>query len=567
MLSSPTADKPFDYDDYLPEGMTVRWKPLTNGDPENRPSSQEAALDSRANEIMLTGGRGWGKTDIQLIRFAQNVGIGYGTYWRGIIFDREYKNLDDLVVKSRRLFQGTGAHFQESTASYKWVWPTGEELLFRTAKKESDYWDYHGQEYPFIGWNELTKYPDKKLYERMLSINRSGFDPEQHTPKIKSDHEAHRLTFAYKNLPESVVLKAGMYATPDGLPLPPVPLEIVSTTNPWGPGHHWVKAMFITPAPYGKTIRTERTIYNPKTKVDELVVRRMVTFFGTYRENPYLSPEYIMGLFKNANDNMVRAWVYGDWNIVAGGAFDDVWDPSVHVVPRFKVPRGWFLDRTFDWGSTHPFSVGFWAEANGEEVILPNGKTFRPAAGSLVQIAEVYGTKEIGTNAGLQLGPKDICKLIKKCEEELKEGGWIERSIYPGTADNQIDAVTRSDVDTIKKTMSDNGVDWEASDKSQGSRKIGFELMRERMGNACWKRKMGPDGEPEEVPTIPPEGAAIYFMDNCRASIATIPVLPRSEKDPDDIDTDAEDHPYDMARYRCSKGNNRVATQLNINFG
>jgi hypothetical protein len=38
----------------------------------------------------------------------------------------------------------------------RWVWPTGEELLFRFGKEESDYWDYHGQEFPFIGFNELT---------------------------------------------------------------------------------------------------------------------------------------------------------------------------------------------------------------------------------------------------------------------------------------------------------------------------------------------------------------------------------------------------------------------------
>lgn len=543
------ARETFDYDEYLPEGMQVRWKPLTNGDPYENPTSQEAALDSRANEIMLTGGRGWGKTDVQLVRFVQNVGLGYGSYWRGIIFDREYKNLDDLVVKSRRLFEGSGAQFMESTAQYKWVWPTGEELLFRVAKKESDYWSYHGHEYPFIGWNELTKYPDNKLYERMLSTNRSGFDPDKHTPKIKSVAEATKLTFVYRQMPDAVELKVGNYATPDGKPLPSVPLEIVSTTNPWGPGHHWVKAGFISPAPYGKVIRTERMIFNPKTRKEELIVRRRVTFFGTYRENPYLSPEYISGLFQNANDNMIKAWVYGDWDIVAGGAFDDVWNRAVHVVPRFKIPRGWFIDRTFDWGSTHPFSVGFWAEANGEEAILPSGETFAPPPGSIIRLAEIYGSKEIGTNTGLQMSPKDICDKIKAMEKVLRDEGWIMRQVYPGPADNQISAVVRSDIDTIEKTMGDQGIYWEKSDKSPGSRKIGFELVRNRMENA-----------------VRHEGPAIYFMDNCVAAIATIPVLPRSEKDPDDIDTDAEDHPFDETRYRALKGNNRIATSLRVDF-
>lgn len=551
----------FDYEDYLPEGYDVRWKPLSNGDPENNPSSQEAALESTANEIMLTGGRGWGKTDVQLIRFVQNVGRGYGSYWRGVIFDREYKNLDDLVVKSRRLFQGTGAQFMESTAHYKWVWPTGEELLFRTVKKESDYWDYHGHEYPFIGWNELTKYPTGDLYDRMLSTNRSGFDPRAHTPKIRSERDAKGYTYLYQHSPGAIKLKVGDYATPDGKPLPPVPLEVVSTTNPWGSGHHWVKARFITPAPYGRTIKTSQKILNPKTKREEDVVRRTVTFFGTYRENPYLSPEYIAGLFENANENMIKAWVHGDWDIVAGGAFDDVWDATVHVVPRFKVPVGWALDRAFDWGSSHPFACGIWAEANGEEITLPNGTKFAPKPGSLIQIGEVYGSKKIGTNVGRALPPAEVAKEIIDYIAELTTEGWISSEVWPGPADNQIRAVTRKDVETIERVMADEECDWEESDKSPGSRKIGFELMRARMFNALpRKHKIT-----REI-IGPPEGAALYFMDNCRASIATIPVLPRDDKDPDDTDTDAEDHAYDQARYRCLKGAIRSVTSVNVGF-
>jgi hypothetical protein len=32
-----------------------------------------------------------------------------------------------------------------------------------------------------------------------------------------------------------------------------------------------------------------------------------------------------------------------------------------------------------------------------------------------------------------------------------------------------------------------------------------------------------------------------------------VPVLPRDEKDPDDVDTEAEDHVADEARYRCRR--------------
>jgi hypothetical protein len=56
----------------------------------------------------------------------------------------------------------------------------------------------------------------------------------------------------------------------------------------------------------------------------------------------------------------------------------------------------------------------------------------------------------------------------------------------------------------------------------------------------------------------------LLFMDNCRSSVATLPTLPRDEDDPDDVDTDAEDHPYDMVRYRVLKGSSRAAKKLKL---
>ena len=111
------------------------WKPIPG-------TSQELAIDTRCHHTLYTGARGPGKTDCQLMRFRRRVGQGYGTFWRGIIFDREYKNLEDLIVKSKRWFNlfDDGASFLQSASSLKWVWPSGEELLFRVAEKESDYW-------------------------------------------------------------------------------------------------------------------------------------------------------------------------------------------------------------------------------------------------------------------------------------------------------------------------------------------------------------------------------------------------------------------------------------------
>lgn len=448
------------------------------------------------------------------MRFRRNVGRGYGSYWRGIIFDREYKNLDDLVVKSHRWFLAfeDGARFLSAAKDYKWIWPTGEELLFRAIKTEQEYDNYHGHEYPYIGWNELAKYPNSNIYDRMMSVNRSSFIP------------------------------------PKGSNIPPIPLEVFSTTNPYGVGHGWIKRRFIDPAPYGQVIRNTIDVFNPRTQQRELVTKTQVTIFGTYKENIYLPPEYIAELESISDPNLKAAWLWGDWDIVAGGALSDLWRKDIHVIPDFRIPKEWYVDRCFDWGSSHPFYCGWFAEANGETVETPKGP-FTPQPGSLILISEWYGTKEIGTNVGLKLSAGDIAQGIKLREGVMLLNKQIPYRPWPGAADNQIRDVREMDVDTIEKKMADFGIHWLESDKSPGSRKNGLQLTRDRLEAAVKK-----------------EGPALYFMESCRGAIGTIPTLPRDEVKIDDVDTEAEDHPYDATRYRVLHGNNRLATKIRTRF-
>jgi hypothetical protein len=473
------------------------------------------------------------------MRFRSRVGKGYGVYWRGVIFDREFKNLADLVAQSKRFFLqfGDGAKFLHGASEYKWVWPTGEELLFRHAKKPADYDNFHGHEYPFIGWNELTKYPTSELYDKMMSTNRSSFDPVRDTPKRMGHNGGPPMD------------DERLYDTLDGLPLPRIPLEVFATTNPNGPGHNWVKMRYITPAKNGQVVRTEVPVFNPQTQQDEVIVKTQVAIFGSYRENIFLPPEYVAELEQIRDPNLRAAWLLGSWDVNAGGAFDDLWDSNVHVLPRFKIPEEWRVDRAFDWGSSHPFSVGWFAEANGEEIELPGGRMFCPPRGTLIQIAEWYGTVPggFGTNQGLKLSAPAIADGIREREIKNMALEYFPVQPAPGPADNQIRDVRETDVDTIEKKMGDKGVRWTKSDKSKGSRKNGFQLLRDRL-----------------EASIEGEGAGIYFMTNCVASITLIPSLPRDESDLDDVDTDAEDHAYDMVRYRVLAGSNRAAKTIKV---
>lgn len=484
------------------------WSPFPGMD--GFPSSQTLALDTRCDDTLLTGTRGGGKTEAQIMRFRRHVGVGYGSYLRGILFDREYKSLDDVVTKTSRLFKmfDDGAQFMKSKADYKWVWPTGEELLFRVMKEEEDYWNYHGHEYPIIMWNELTKWPTNACFNTMLSCNRSSFKPSLDT----CPH--------------------------------PIPIEIVSTTNPFGVGHGWVKKKYITPAEYGEVVETTTTVQPLGDSRPVEIKRRQVALFSSYKENPYLDTAYELNLLAQSDPNKRKAWLTGSWDITSGGIIDDIFDIRIHRVPRFVVPREWPVDRAFDWGSSEPFSVGWFTVANGEEVERADGSVWCPNRGSLIRIGEWYGAPidrltgqpDYTSNEGLRLGSSDIAKGIVEREEQMIDEGWISRRPSPGPADGQIYNVRDVDTETIAKIMErTQGVRWIPADKSQGSRINGLQAFRDMLTAA-----------------VRNEGKGFYLTPNNQAFFETTAVLARDEKVKDDADTNGIDHDYDMTRYRVA---------------
>ena len=421
-------------------------------------------------------------TDATLMSFVQHCGKGYGSHWRGVIFRREYKHLDDIITKSKRWFNRFTAYrpkFLSSQGALKWVWPDGEELLFRTFATEEDYWNYHGHEYPFIAWEELTAWPSSACYESMMSCNRTS--------------------------------------RPGGLPL-----QVRSTTNPYGVGHNWVKAYFIDPAPYGIPILNEQG-------------QARVCLFGALRENTYLDAEYVKNLESISDPNKRKAWLYGSWDITSGGMFDDLWDASKHIIPPFEVPKSWRIDRSFDWGSSRPFSVGWWGESDGTPITI-NGNQRTLPRGTLVRLNEWYGSTG-KPNEGLRITAAAVALGILEREKNLKI------KAYAGPADSAIYDVT--DEVSIAENMERAGVYWERADKRAGSRKNGWELIRVRL----------------EATAKGLDKPGLLVTSNNRDFIRTVPSLPRDERDPDDIDTEAEDHIADETRYRVLASSQRSTSK------
>jgi len=444
----------------------VVWRP--------QPGGQHLFLSCPFFESLFEGTRGAAKTDALLMDFAQHCGQGFGVHWRGILFRQTYPQLADVVARTKRWFHRIFPGIQFNEQSYTWKWPTGEELLLRHMRVPADYWNYHGHEYPWIGWDELTNWATLECYDAMKACSRSSY--------------------------------AGM------------PRKYRATANPYGRGHNAVKARFIDPAPAGIPIADSAGLLR-------------VRVHGHWRENLMLlaaDPEYPAKLQADANEMRRRAWKDADWDIVAGGMFDDVWDPAVHVLAPFEPPSTWYLDRSFDWGSSKPFSVGWWAESDGTEATMRDGTRRTFPRGTLFRLAEWYGWNG-QPNEGLRLTDSEVGRGTAQREKEMAWGGRVR----PGPADASIFDQVNDDSPAAEHER--NGISWERADKSPGSRVRGWEVLRRRL---------------QASKARPMEEPGLFVFETCRQWLRTVPTLVRDEKNPDDVDTESEDHAADETRYR-----------------
>lgn len=298
-------------------------------------------------------------------------------------------------------------------------------------------------------------------------------------------------------------------------------------------GHNWVKSRWKLPI-HPDRIYGEVQRFNLEDS-DEVLER--VAIHGELAENKLLlfaDPNYVGRLREAArNEAELRAWLYGDWDIVAGGMFDDVWKPEFHVLPNFDlstIPRGWRIDRSYDHGQSKPFSVGWWAESNGEPMEV-EGRYIGAVAGDLIRIAEWYGWNG-RPNEGLRMTSPEIATGILRLENEM----GIKGRVRAGAADSSIFDKYEAQK-SVAGDMRKYGVRWEPIDKGPGSRMQGWEQMRKMMRASI--PKQGVREEP-----------GLFILDCCEQFKRTIPVLPRDDRNLDDVDTEAEDHVGDEVRYR-----------------
>ncbi len=308
---------------------------------------------------------------------------------------------------------------------------------------------------------------------------------------------------------------------------------IISGSNPGNIGHNWVKKAFINGC--------EPLEIRQMGKSEGGMTRQYIP--AKLADNPTLTendPEYADRLRGLGDPALVRAMLEGDWDIVSGGMVDDLWRRDTHVIEPFEIPMSWTIDPSFDWGSSKPFSIGWWALSDGTPATLRDGSTRTYPRGTRFRIAEWYGCVKDQSNIGLKMTAKEIAAGIL---ERQRSAPWGHR-VRPGPADSSI-FDTQNGM-CIADDFRAAGVTWLKADKSPGSRVNGAEKIRQMLKASL---------------SFPMEDAGVFVFNNCHDSIEQIPVMPRDETKTDDVDTNSEDHIWDEWRYALMRKQHTTTLQ------
>lgn len=411
--------------------------------------------------MFFGGARGGGKTDGVLGKWALKE-KRYGPAFNAIMFRRTTVSSEDAIERSKDIYKPLGGKFNETKLI--WRMPNGGRVAFAYLDSIKDADEYQGRNITDAWVEEAGQYPDPAPIDRLFGVLRSA----------------------------------------NG-----VPVQLVLTANPGGAGQHWIASRYqLIPFPTAPKIVTRQTPSG--------TTHRMAVIPSRITDNRVLihaDPGYVNRLALVGSAALVRAWLEGDWAAIEG-AFFDKWSMR-NIVTAFEVPRDWHRFRAFDWGSSAPFSVGWWAVASDDKQGIPRG--------ALVRYREWYGA--LGPNKGLKLTTEEVAQGIKsRGGDETYAGCVADPAIFA-----QDGGPSRAEV------FARNGIHFRPADNRRVGRNGamgGWDEMRQRIA--------GTDGVP-----------MLYAFDTCRDLIRTVPMLQHDPMKAEDLDTSSEDHIADETRYAC----------------
>lgn len=426
------------------------------------PGPQTEFLSAIEREVLYGGAAGGGKT-YSLI--ADPMRYFSHPEFNGLILRKTTDELREIIWKTQELYPKAfkGAKWQEKKS--QWVFPSGARLWLTYLERDEDVLRYQGQAFSYIAFDELTQHPTPFAWNYMRSRLRTT--------------------------------------------APDLPIFLRATSNPGGPGHGWVRKMFVDPAPANAPftatdIDTGEDLKYPDTHPSKagqpLFQRRFIP--ASLYDNPYLANDgaYEANLL-SLPEMQRRQLLEGDWAVASGAAFTE-FRSNVHVVDPFEIPDTWRKFRSADYGYSTYSAVHWYA--------------IDPSFNTLIVYRELYLSKHTG---------RDLAKAVLEAEN----GEKLSYGILDSSCWHQRGQLGPS----IAEEMISQGCRWRPSDRSKGSRVAGKNRLHELL-------------KVDEDTQMP----GIVFFNTCRQIIADLPTIPSDPKGSDDIDPRyASDHAYDSIRY------------------
>jgi len=440
-----------------------------------RPQEKQKIFMARGEyEALYGGAAGGGKSEALIIEALRQVHI---PHYKGLILRKTYPQLTELVEKSKKYYPKASGGATYNETKHMWTFRSGAKIYFGSMQHAKDKEQYQGKAFDFIGFDELTHFTWDE-YSYLFSRNRPSGEGTR--------------------------------------------VYIRATANPGGVGHSWVKDRFITPNAPMQPICEDYSVVLPSG--EEKIFRRSRIFIpSTVFDNQELlkcEPEYLANL-SMLPEAEKKALLYGDWDSFSGQVFSEWKNDSLHyedrchthVISPFKIPETWRIYRSFDWGYTKPFSVGWYAVDHDRRIY---------------RIRELYGCT--GTpNEGVRWEPEYLAEEIKRIEAEDEN---LRGRMITGIADPAIFADDRGAGTSVASLMEKRRVYFESGrhNRIAGKMQVHNRLKFDERG----------------VPML-------YVFSTCRNFIRTVPALCYSTTDVEDVDTAQEDHIYDELRYILSE--------------
>ena len=381
----------------------------------------------------------------------------------GLVLRHTTEELRELIWKSQEMYPKIYPGIKWSERKMQWQAPSGARLWMSYLDRDEDVMRYQGLSFSYIAFDELTQWATPFAYNYMRS----------------------RLRTAANDLP----------------------LYMRATTNPGGPGHQWVRKMFILPAPPNKSflatdIETGEVMRFPKghSREGEPLFRRKF-IPAKLSDNPYLaeSGDY-EAMLLSLPEHQRRQLLDGDWDIAEGAAFSE-FNRAIHVVEPYDIPSSWPRFRACDYGYGSYSAVLWFAVAPDDSVVV---------------YRELYVSKVLA---------EDLAVMILNAESNEKiRYGVLDSSCWHKRGDTG---------PSIAERMIMKGCRWRPADRSAGSRVAGKNEVHRRL----------------QVDSFT-EQPRITFFNTCIQIIGDLPTLPLSKANPEDINTKvSNDHTYDALRY------------------